>query len=93
MMQKSQYCIVRPTETLVFLDMMAATMSVPPDEPLWTKANPRPMPHIIEPMIMLMKVSPLRIGSGKRGMKIPMAMDTIVTPKMVLMTKVLPTIL
>ena len=54
--------MARPTLTLLTLLTRAATMSVPPDEPLWTKTVPTPMPQRMAPSTRLIVTSVMMGG-------------------------------
>ena len=87
--------MMRPMLALLTFETQAATMSVPPDEPLCMKHVPTPTPQRIAPKTS----ETVRSGiSGcprpmKNPSQTPMASATTVTPKMVRSTNVRPTIL
>ena len=80
MIAASTYSIVRPTVTLVCFDTIAATMSVPPLEPLCVKVMPTPKPAHMPPMTMFMNGSEVKVTPSSKGWKMPMNIDSMVAP-------------
>ncbi|GFI66619.1 hypothetical protein IMSAG192_00139 [Muribaculaceae bacterium] len=56
MIRKSQYIIIRPIDTSLCFDTMAATISVPPVLPLWENTRPTPTPQRAPPITIFMNV-------------------------------------
>lgn len=70
---------MRPMLTFDFFEAMAAMMSVPPDEPLCTKAVPMPRPQSTPPMVMFINGSLVKPPSNK-GVNMPTNTEIIVAP-------------
>ena len=80
MISTSVYNIIRPTETFVFFEAIAATISVPPVLPLWTNAVPTANPHMRPPITIFKNGWSFTNGSGKKGCNIPMNNDMQTAP-------------
>jgi hypothetical protein len=87
--------IVRPMLTLLTFETIAATMSVPPVEPLWIKTIPTLTPHNIAPRTALIDMSSIRGCPRpiKKDSNMPIKREATVAPNIVRNTKVRPTIL
>ena len=92
MMSTSQYIIVRPNDTVLYLATMAAMMSVPPVLPLWVNTTPKPRPHSTAPRMTFMNVCCSMMGVGNMGCSTPIMMVAIVAPMTVRSTNCLPTL-
>ena len=92
MMHRSKYIMARPIVTLLFFEATAATISVPPVEPLCTNTRPMPRPQSTAPIITFIKVSPTTGGCLNNGWKNANITEITTTPKSVRNTNVLPTI-
>ncbi len=89
---RSKYIMARPIDTLLFFDATAATISVPPVEPLWINTSPIPSPHSTAPIIISINVCPSTGGLVNIGWNSANIVVMTITPKSVRITNVRPTI-